>query len=131
MFNIKELEFIKRLLKDSESQDEMTLSLLEKVSGYLQAATKTKECLWKFFWDCGRQGEVEGVFKATKEEVENAIGKEVYFGEILGKHSEVFGKLEDGECELISDDPLYVMNALESGYNPLNYIEEDEEDDEE
>lgn len=81
--------------------------------------------LWKFYWDCGRQGEVEGLFKATKEEVDAAIGKEVYFGEILGKHSEVYGTLEDGEIELVSDDPLTVKNAFETGYNPLDYLEEE------
>ncbi|WP_394910517.1 DUF4406 domain-containing protein [uncultured Robinsoniella sp.] len=67
-----------------------------------------KECLWKFYWDCGRQGSVEGIFKATKEEVDAAIGKEVYFGEILGKHSEIYGIIEDGEIDFISDDPLIV-----------------------
>jgi hypothetical protein len=71
------------------------------------------------------------VFKATKEEVENAIGKEVDFGEILGKHSEVSGTLEYGECELISDNPLEVLNAVEIGYNPLDYLEYEYDDDEE
>lgn len=81
-----------------------------------------KECLWRFHWDCGRQGSVEGIFKATKEEVDAAIGKEVYFGEILGKHSEVYGIIEDGEIEIISDDPLIVKQATESGYDPLDYL---------
>lgn len=130
MFNIKELEFIKSVLAESESQDEMTLLITEKIEDYLKTATESKECLWKFFWDCGRQGEVEGVFKATKEEVANAIGKEVYFGEILGRHSEVYGTLEEGECEIISDNPLYVLNAIESGYNPLDYIEDEYTEDE-
>lgn len=79
-------------------------------------------CLWRFYWDCGRQGEVEGIFKAAKEEVDAAIGMEVYFGEILGKHSEVYGELEEGEITLESDDPLVVKNAIESGYNPLDYL---------
>lgn len=81
-----------------------------------------KVCLWKFYWNCGRQGNVEGFFKATKEEIDSAIGMEVYFGEILGKHSEVFGMIEDDEITLESDDPLVVKNAVESGYNPLNYL---------
>lgn len=75
-----------------------------------------KECLWRFHWDCGRHGSVE------VEEVDAAIGKEVYFGEILGKHSEVYGIIEDGEIEIISDDPLIVKNATESGYDPLDYL---------
>ena len=56
----------------------------------------SKDCLWKFHWDCGRAGDVEGLFIATEEEVENLIGSEVYFGEILGKHSEVYGTVEKG-----------------------------------
>lgn len=126
MFEIKELEFMCKVLKDTESQDEMTLSLIDKIDNVVKSASECKECLWSFYWDCGRQGEVEGLFKATKEEVENAIGKEVYFGEILGKHSEVYGTLEESEIELVSDNPIDVMNATESGYNPLEYLEDEE-----
>ena len=123
IFEIKELEFIKKVLKCTESQDEMTLSLIDKIDNVLKTARGYKQCLWSFYWDWGRQGDVEGLFKATKEEVEKAIGKEVYFGEILGKHSEVYGTLEEGEIKLISDNPMEVMNATESGYNPLNYVQ--------
>ena len=122
MFEIKELEFLRKVLKDTESQDEMTLFLIDKIDNVIKAANECKECLWSFYWDCGRQGEVEGLFKATKEEVENAIGKDFYFGEILGKHSEVYGTIEEGEIELVSDNPIEVMSATESGYNPLEYL---------
>jgi hypothetical protein len=125
MFEIKELEFLRKVLKDTESQDETTLSLIDKIDGIVKSASEYKECLWSFYWDCGRQGEVKGLFKATKEEVKNAIGKDVYFGEILGKHSEVYGTIEEGEIELVSDNPIEVMNATESGYNPLEYLSED------
>ena len=125
MFEIKELEFLRKVLKDTESQDETTLCLIDKIDGIIKSASEYKECLWSFYWDCGRQGEVEGLFKATKEEVKNAIGKDVYFGEILGKHSEVYGTIEEGEIELVSDNPIEVMNATESGYNPLEYLSED------
>ena len=111
----------------SESQDKTTLNIIEKISDILKTSSESKDCLWKFFWDCGRSGKVEGVFKATKEEVENAIGKHICFGEILGKHSEVEGTLDDCDCELISDEPIFVMNSVESGYNPLSYIYEDED----
>lgn len=78
-------------------------------------------CLWRFYWDCKRAN-VEGFFKATKEEVDTAIGMKVYFGEIFNKYSEVYGEIEEGEITLESDDPLVVKNAVESGYNPLNYL---------
>ena len=125
MFEIKELEFLKKVLKDTESQDESTLYLIIKIDNIIKSANEYKECLWSFYWDCGRQGDVEGLFKATREEVENAIGKDVYFGEILGKHSEIYGTLEEDDIELISDNPIEVMNAVESGYNPLEYLSED------
>lgn len=60
--------------------------------------------LYRFCWDCGRAGDVEGVFIASHDELENIIGKEVYFGEILGKHSEVYGIVERDEVKLISND---------------------------
>ena len=125
MFELKELEFLKRTLINIESQDDMTLSLISKIDNTIKLASECKECLWGFYWDCGRQGSAEGVFKATREEIKKAIGQNVYFGEILGKHSEVYGVLEEGDLELLSDNPVEVMNAIESGYNPLEYMDEE------
>ncbi len=88
--------------------------------------------LYSFYWDCGRQGEVNGVFLATEEEVNNVIGKEIYFGEILGKHSEIYGKLEKNEIKIITDNQDFLKMAedlkidLSSGFNPLAYIQEEE-----
>lgn len=84
--------------------------------------------LYKFEWDCGRQGSVEGLFISTEDKVKELIGKEVYFGEILGKHSEIYGVIEEGEIvevklskETISE--LYkVFGETISGYDPFNYI---------
>lgn len=92
--------------------------------------------IYKFHWDCGRQGSVDGCFVADDSEVEKAIGKEVYFGEILGKHSEIYGTLEESDIELSTTDPeeveLFEAFELASGYNPLEYIsEEDSEEDSE
>lgn len=123
MFELSELEFIKRVLKDSESQDEITLNIIEKIEKIVSECSNNRQCLWSFYWDCGRQGEVEGLFKATKEEVQDAVGRKVYFGEILGKHSEVYGVIEEGDITLESQNPLEVINAKESGYNPLEYIQ--------
>lgn len=86
------------------------------------------ERLYRFSWDCGRSGDVEGVFIATDEEVSSSIGKEVYFGEILGKHSEVYGILEEGDLDTLSVSDNTVKELREtigrtiSGYNPLEYI---------
>lgn len=88
--------------------------------------------IYRFHWDCGRQGEVTGLFIATAEDVAEAIGKQVYFGEILGKHSEIYGKLEADEITLISENPsdveVFERLRLASGYNPLHYLPEPEDE---
>ena len=90
--------------------------------------------LYEYYMDCGRMGEVEGLFVATEEEVKSAIGKEVYFGEILGKHSEVEGELEESEFNKVDIDSESVekvalkLGRTWSGYNPLEYLAEMDED---
>lgn len=84
--------------------------------------------LYSFYWNCGRQGSVEGLFIADEEVVAKAIGEEIDFGEILGKYSEIYGVLEEGDIEevIVSDITIeemeQVLGANISGYNPLNYI---------
>lgn len=92
--------------------------------------------LYKFGWYCGRSEDVEGLFIATEDELNEAIGSNVYFGEILGKHSEVHGILENCDVtklevsEATVEDLLKVCGSSVSGYNPLKYLEESEEDEE-
>ena len=91
--------------------------------------------LYSFYWDCGRGGSVEGLFIATPSEIEEITGKQIYLGEVLGKHSEVYGEINEGDIKLVSDDQdkvswlggLMVSNTI-SGYNPLDYYERDEEE---
>lgn len=103
--------------------------------------------LWKFSWDCGRGGNVESVFVADGDEVRNAIGKEVYFGEILGKHSEVYGTLEATDVKelLATEEQIqWLIDTFEAapdlysdgskttitimGHNPLQHIRSDDEE---
>lgn len=85
--------------------------------------------LWSFYWDCGRSGDLDGLFVATEEEINNAIGNRVWFGEALGKHSEVYGDLEEGDIKKINISPEAVeevskhLGTTWSGWNPLNYVE--------
>lgn len=87
------------------------------------------KAIYKFNFDCGRQGTLTGTFIEDKSYVEYLIkeGIVVYFGEVLGKHSEVYGKIDEGEIIFVSDDPqnIKVMEdlKLESGYNPFEYTE--------
>lgn len=91
--------------------------------------------LYKFHWDGGRGGDIEGLFAAKEEDVDQIYGKDVYFGEVLGKHSQVYGTIEKDEIWEISDDQKVIQHLIEAvgsnnicGYNPFDYYEEDEED---
>jgi hypothetical protein len=76
-------------------------------------------------------GDLQGLFVATQEEVDAAIGEDIYFGEILGKHSEVFGELYQDDIRLVSEETdkiEWLMKVLDtdgtiSGYNPLEYVD--------
>lgn len=85
---------------------------------------------YRFLWDVRRMGVVEGVFIADSSEVDACLGKRVYFGEILGKHSEIYGTLGKEDLAVLTQDPgeieLIERLKLTSGYNPLDYIEETE-----
>ena len=93
--------------------------------------------LAKFYWNCGRSGDIDGLFIAEKSKIEAAYGKCVYLGEVLGKHSEVYGDLDQGDITIVSEDPVVIEilsrlfeDGTISGFNPLDYIEEDTEEDE-
>lgn len=116
MFTINELEQIQIAISNNKE-------LHEKVVNMIAEAKLCQEVLYKFHWNCGRNGSVEGVFKAKKSFVDSVIGNEVSFGEILGKHSDIYGTLGEEDLKIISEDPIVVMNTPESGYNPLEYIQ--------
>ena len=96
------------------------------------------EVIARFHMGCGRMGDVDGVFITSKESIAKAVGKTAYFGEILGKHSDVYCDIEEDSIKVLTDDQEFIAKAKEifgktdiSGYNPLSYIEEADEDDEE
>jgi len=77
-------------------------------------------------------GDLEGLFVADEESVAQAIGHKVYFGEVLGKHSEIYGTLERDSLSIVSDDQekinwlvLTMGVRTISGLNPLHYIKVD------
>lgn len=82
--------------------------------------------LYRFGWNCGRQGVVRGLFVADDANVKAALGREVHFGEILGKHSEICGMLKEEDLTALTDDIDFLAKFDEydcaSGYNPLDYI---------
>lgn len=91
--------------------------------------------LYSFYWDCGRSGVLEGLFIAKQSDIDNLIGKEVYFGEVLGKYSDVYGTIEEKDIKLVSVDSERVewlkdlLGETVSGFNPLEiYLEQCEDD---
>ena len=85
--------------------------------------------LYRFHWDCGRMGDVEGVFVAESSELKAALGKVVSLGDALGKHSDVHGPLEQDDVSVLTEDQAFIAQFEQflprgSGYNPLRYINE-------
>ena len=94
--------------------------------------------IYRFHWDCGRMGDLNGIFAVNdvgQAALDAIIGTEVYFGEVLGKHSEVQGTLEPEEVTTINATPEDVATVVRvligempacgwrtiSGFNPLDY----------
>ena len=99
----------------------------------MEEGVKIMKAIYEFYWDCGRQGEVSGTFIANKAQVANAVGSEVYFGEILGKHSEVYGTLDANDLTMKTDDQEFIDKFQEIlgddysiGHNPLSHINTDD-----
>lgn len=84
--------------------------------------------IYKLIVDCGRMGDLRGVFEATPEQVEELMGKTVYFGEVLGKHSEVVVTIDEDCIAFLTDDEDFIEKArlyklIPTGYNPFDYLE--------
>lgn len=86
------------------------------------------KALYRLKFDCGRQGCLEGVFVADTEDVKYLVKNQVsvYFGEVLGKHSEIYGPVEQKEIELITTEENVIevveKYGLSTGYNPFEYL---------
>lgn len=95
--------------------------------------------LYRFNLDCGRMGELEGLFITTPEVLNKALNKTIYLYEVLGKHSEIEVTITNDTLTLLSEDQdklewlLNINGGFEtiSGINPLEYVEEEEEEEDE
>lgn len=89
---------------------------------------KQEKYLYRFYWNAGRMGSLQGLFVSTEVEIKDIIGRYANFGEVLGKHSEVYGYIEDGDVEKLdisSDAVVEVSKYLGdtwSGFNPVGYV---------
>lgn len=86
-----------------------------------------KKGIYKLSIDFGRSGDLQGVFIATDQQVKKLITSkiEVYFGEILGKHSEVWSAIDKKHIKLLTEDShaIEVVEKydLTNGINPFKY----------
>ena len=87
--------------------------------------------LYKFEWDYGRQGSIDGLFISEEQEVRSIVGKHIDFGEALGKHSQVYGEIEEDDIieikvsqSVIDELGCVFKGGNIIGYNPLEYTEE-------
>lgn len=100
------------------------------------------QTLYKFYWDVHRNGEIESLFIADSEQVEAVMGMTVYFGDVLGKHSDIQGTLDPEDLTIITQEPgviadLYRLFSGDRrsktgtliGLNPLHSLQDDEGND--
>lgn len=86
-----------------------------------------ERAVYKLDIDCRRQGSLQGVFVAEKEKINYLIDNkiEIYFGEVLGKHSNIVTTIDEGEIVEVTDNEdfikLFESYGLSSGFNPLDY----------
>lgn len=112
------------LIKDEVISNKYAESVTQKINEILEQVEGYDLNLYRFWFDCGRQGSLEGVFKAHPDIIKQQMGNQCHFGEVLGKHSDIGGELEECDIELLSTEPIEVFSTPEWGYNPLDYMEE-------
>lgn len=86
--------------------------------------------LYKLDWYC-EDGKIEGLFIATKEEVETEFGKQIFFGEIFGEYIITKGTFD--KCDVIElkvsqqtiEELEKIAGKTISGYNPFDFIIEE------
>ena len=85
------------------------------------------KALYRMNLYCGKMGNLEGIFIADTEDIDYLTNHEisVYFGEVLGKFSEISSTINEKDIELITDEENVISIVekyeLENGYNPLAY----------
>lgn len=83
--------------------------------------------LYSYTLDYGRMGYLDGVFVTTDSEIEACKGKTAYFGEALGKHSEVYDENFVENIKFLTDDAEFIAKAekygiIPTGSNPISQI---------
>ena len=84
--------------------------------------------IYEFYEDFGRMGDLSSIFVVDSETVEKVMDKEIYFGEVLGKHSEIYTVLCDDNLSVRTDDQQFIAEFerifgenFSTGHSPLDY----------
>lgn len=85
--------------------------------------------LYKYSEYFGRQGDLESIFVANDKDMELAMDNPIYFGEVLGKHSDISGSIDKETIKELTDDQAFIAKfqefKLETGPNVVEmYLEE-------
>lgn len=91
---------------------------------------KNSKAIFRLDVDFDRQGFLNGIFIERKDFVDYLLNNdiEIFFGEILGKHSEVTVSFFKGEgsIELVTDDinavSIFEQYNMATGVNPFEYV---------
>jgi len=92
------------------------------------------KALYKFHFDCGKNGVLYGLFIEDIEKVDELMdsGRIIYFGEVLGKNSDIMGPIEEEDITFITDDEkvLAIIDHfnLSTGFNPFDYNQVEDDD---
>lgn len=91
--------------------------------------SEVKQLLVEMSLDYGRMGSLEGLFLVDEADFELAqkLNPQVYFGEVLGKHSEVYCDFNEMSFRVKTDDPAKIamlkdMDMVSSGHDPFEYM---------
>jgi hypothetical protein len=80
--------------------------------------------LYRFHWDCGRNGSIDSVLLLTDAEIDSHLGQTVCFGEVLGKHSHIDGTFDREDLTLLTAESY---GLIPHGLNPIHAINHPEE----
>lgn len=125
-----------KIIKDRKYKGAFEEAILLEVDfdSYFKGRNDMEKVLVKYNEDF-YYGVMSGLFICTKDELEALNGREVYFGSELGKHSEVVTEGAYESCEVVSEDQDLIHDLLTvfggnniSGYNPLDYVLESEDE---
>lgn len=89
--------------------------------------------LYRFIWDAGRDGGVEGLFISTPAKIEALVGEYVELGAVLGQHSHLARVIEPYDIKEIPVSLATIIELKEtigntiSGINPFEFLEIEEE----